>query len=429
MSRLSRRGWIAGSSALAGALLVDRRASAQTPAGRFAIRGATLWNPEGPPLEPANIEMDRGVFTRVEAGGGGGAGSPTFDAKGMVATAGFVDLLTSVGLVEIDLERSARDDTHEVKDPIRAAFSAADGYNAASSVIPVTRAAGITSVGVVPHGGLVSGQSAWADLDGETPDDAIALRQLALHVFIDDAWAEGAEASIGTSLLRLRELIEDARAFKQNAGAFERRQLRRLSASRLDLKAVGLALDRKLSVVFHVDRASDILAVLRLVKENKLRAIIASGAEAWKVGKQIAAEKLPVVVYPLDNLPRSFAALGARDENATLLHMAGVSVVLSTGETHNARKLRQVAGNAVRAGLPREAALDAVTRAAARAVGLDARYGTVQAGKVANLVLWSGDPFELSTRAVAVVIRGRMVPLRTRQTALFERYKVLPGRR
>jgi imidazolonepropionase-like amidohydrolase len=223
--------------------------------------------------------------------------------------------------------------------------------------------------------------------------------------------------------LRLRELFEDARAFKQNAAQFERRQLRRLSASRLDLAAIRDALDGKLGVVFHVDRASDILAVLRLAKDNRLKTVLASAAEGWKVARELATAQVPVVVYPLDNLPRSFAALGARDDNAALLAKAGVRVALSTGETHNARKLRQVAGNAVRGGLDRDLALAAVTREPARAVGLETRYGSVEPGRVANLVVWSGDPFELSTRAEAVIIRGRKVSLRTRQTALFERYR------
>jgi imidazolonepropionase-like amidohydrolase len=421
MKRISRRALLGGSAALFAA----GRALADAPPSQIvrAIAGGRLLRPGQPALDSARIEIADGKIGAVSTGAAASA-EGVIDARGKIVTAGFTDLLTSVGLIEIDLERSARDDIEATKDPVRAAFLAADGYNPASSVIAVTRREGVTSVGAIPHGGLVSGQSVWADLDGATADEALGEKHLALHVFVDDgSWYGGSRLSRGTALLRLRELFEDARAFKQNAAQFERRQLRRLAASRLDLAALRDALDGRLSVVFHVDRASDILAVLGLAKTHKLRPVLASAAEAWKVAREIAAAQVPVVVYPLDNLPRSFAALGSRDDNAALLSKAGVRLALSTGETHNARKLRQVAGNAIRGGLDRDQALAAVTREPARAVGLEKRYGSVEPGRVANLVVWSGDPFELSTRAEAVIIRGRNVSLRSRQTALFERYR------
>jgi imidazolonepropionase-like amidohydrolase len=344
------------------------------------------------------------------------------DATGRLVTAGFVDLATQTGLVEVDLEPSTHDDVQSKKHEVRAAFRAADGYDPASSVVPITRKQGVTSVGVLPAGGLVSGQSAWADLDGSDAADALALPEMALHVVLGDPWT-WQDMNRATAMLRLRELFDDARAFEKNAAAFERAQVRKLAASRLDLAVVVRALRGKLPVVFHVDRASDIQNVLALARQHKLRAVLASAAEGWKVAAAIARAKVPCIVNPLDHGPRSFSALGAREDNAARLHAAGVSVAITTGETHNARKLRQVAGNAVRAGLPREAALAAVTLVPARIAGLEARYGTLEKGKVANLVVWSGDPFELSSRAEHVVVRGRPVSLRTRQTALFERYR------
>jgi imidazolonepropionase-like amidohydrolase len=283
----------------------------------------------------------------------------------------------------------------------------------------VTRAEGLTSVGVVPQGGLFSGISAWADLDGATAEGALAAPTLALHVHL--GVGEGGHAN---ALLRVREAFDDARTFQKNRAAWEKNQLRRLAPSRLDVEALALALDGKLPVVFHVDRAADILSALAVARELKLRPVIAGGAEAWKVAADLAAAKVPVLVHPLEQ-PRSFDTLGAREDNASLLHAAGVTVGISTGDTHNARKLRQVAGNAVRSGLPHEAALAAITRVPAEALGLGARYGTLAPGKVANLAVWSGDPLELSTRVVDLVIRGKRVSLRSRQTALLEKYRTL----
>ncbi|MCC6528134.1 MAG: amidohydrolase family protein, partial [Polyangiaceae bacterium] len=282
---------------------------------------------------------------------------------------------------------------------------------------------GLTSVGVVPTGGLVSGQSAWADLDGNEAARALAVPSLALHVLIDDATHETVRESHASSLLRLRELLDDARLYRQKRQGYEDNRLRTLGTSRLDLETLVRALEGTLPVVFHVDRASDILAVLALAAEYRLVPVVASAAEGWKVAPALAAAKVPVIVYPLDHGPRSFAARGAREDNAALLTAAGVAVSLSTGESHNARKLRQEAGNAVRAGLSRRAALAAVTSQPARAFGLGERYGSLAPGHVGNAVVWSADPFELSTQALAVVVRGKLTSLRTRQTALFLRYR------
>ncbi len=281
----------------------------------------------------------------------------------MVITPGLVDALTSVGLVEIDLEDATRDDRQGGVDPIRAGFRAADGYNPASVVIPVVRAAGLTSVGVVPRGGLISGQSAWADLDGATAAEALAAPLLALHVFLGSG--NGGHA---TAVLRVREAFDDARAFQKDRAAWERNQTRRFAPSRLDLEALAGALDGKLPVVFHVNRAADILSALGLARELKLRPVIAGGAEAWKVARELAAARVPVIVFPFA-LVSSFDSIGAREDNAAKLFAAGVTVGIATGETHTAGKLRQVAGNAVRSGLPYEAALAADHARARRGAG------------------------------------------------------------
>jgi imidazolonepropionase-like amidohydrolase len=384
--------------------------------------GATIYTGAGEAITDASIVVARGSVVAVGKSVAAPAGAQTVNAKGMVITPGLVDALTSVGLVEVDLEDTARDDRQAGHDPIRAGFRAADGYNPASTVIPVVRAEGLTSVGVVPHGGLVSGQSAWADLDGATAAEALAAPTLALHVHLGANSGEGGQAN---AMLRVREAFDDARAFQKNRAAWERNQSRRLAPSRLDLEALSSALDGKLPVVFHVDRAADISSALVLSRELKLRPVIAGGAEAWRVAGELAAAKVPVIVYPLAQ-PGTFDAIFAREDNAAKLFAAGVQVGISTGETHNARKLRQVAGNAVRGGMPHDAALAAITRVPAEALGLGARYGTLAAGKTANLVVWSGDPLELSTRVLDLVIHGRRVSIKNRQTVLLEKYRTLP---
>lgn len=400
----------------------DTTPIAATP---IAIVGGRVHTGTGEVLDDATVLIEKGLIQKIAKGLAAPAGATTIDAKGSIVTPGFVDALTSIGLVEVSLEDDTHNDDRGGEDPIRAAFRAADGYNPASSIIGITRAHGITSAGVIPHGGLFSGQSAWADLDGTTREETLGRAELALHVHLDES-LDGKHGGTAGAMLRTREAFDDGRTFQKNKGAWERNQSRPFAASRLDLAAITNALAGKVPVVFHVHRASDIVAALQLAKEFNLRPIIAGGAEAWKVARQLAAAKVPVVVNPIQPGPTSFDTLGTRDDNAALLHAAGVDVVITTNDTHNARKLRQLAGNAVRAGLPHEAALVAVTRAPAEAFGMATQYGTLTPGKIANVVVWSGDPFETSTHPTAVIIRGRRVDLAHRQSALFQRYRKLP---
>jgi imidazolonepropionase-like amidohydrolase len=227
------------------------------------------------------------------------------------------------------------------------------------------------------------------------------------------------------ALMRLRELLEDARLYGRQRGAYDRRALREMDASRLDLERLQDALAGRIPVVVRVSRASDILRVLELARSYGLSLVLSGAEEGWRVADRISAADVPVILQPLTNLPSSFTRLGARFDNAAILARAGVPIVLTTDGAHELRNIRQEAGNAIAHGLPREEALRAVTLEPARVFGLDREYGTIAPGKVANVVVWNGDPFETTTWPTHVFVQGREVPLRSRQTELFERYRRL----
>jgi imidazolonepropionase-like amidohydrolase len=144
----------------------------------------------------------------------------------------------------------------------------------------------------------------------------------------------------------------------------------------------------------------------------------------WRISGDLASRKIPVVVKPLTDIP-SFDALGATLENPARLAKAGATLVLSSFDTHNARNLRQEAGNAIAYGLDRDAALRAVTLEPARVWGVADRVGSLEAGKDADVVVWSGDPFELTTGPEHVFIAGQEMSKDTRQRQLFEKYRVI----
>jgi len=175
-------------------------------------------------------------------------------------------------------------------------------------------------------------------------------------------------------------------------------------------------------VVFNADRASDILQVIAFSERHGLNAVVSGGTEAWMVANQLGEAGVPVLINALSNLPGNFDQLGARLDNAALLNEAGVTIAFAGAGTHQARKLRQLAGNAVANGLPYGAGLAAMTVSPAVIFALGNEYGSLEENSVADLVIWSGDPLEVTSAADQVIIAGKMVDMVSRQTLLRDRY-------
>ena len=237
---------------------------------------------------------------------------------------------------------------------------------------------------------------------------------------------QSAAGSRAASFALLQRALDDAGFYRDRRTAFERRQTRELEAHRLDLEALGPVLDGTAPLVVRADQASDLLALADLAAQSDLRVVVVGAAQGWKVAEALAKADVSVIVQPSANLPLGFDRLGARLDNAARLHEAGVRVGIAVlDDDHNARNIGQEAGIAVANGLPPEVAVRAVTLELARIYGMEAHYGSIAAGKVANLVVWEGDPFELSQWPTQVYVRGQAIPMRSRQTLLRERYRDL----
>lgn len=401
---------------------------------QVALEGGTVHTVSGEVLKDATVVI--GPKGRILSVGPKGKvalpeGTTRVSIQGKILTPGLMDVNTSLGAVEIWAAKST-DDTSGGKGPVRAGARVVDGVNVDSAVIPVQRAGGVTDVLVVPSGGIVAGQSAWMHTGAPGRFGQIAQDTVGMHIYMG-AWPRRREKLTRVGLMRmLRTLVADVTFLLKNAQAFEQNRTRSLIASATDLMAMSKTMGKdpkRMPVFLHAERASDIVGGVKWAQAAGMRPVVVGGAQAWRVAAFLAAQKVPVVVNPMSNLPSQFEALGARADAAALLHKAGVQVVLSAFESHNVRKLRQMAGNAVRAGLPHEQALRAVTLNAARVAGAQAQIGSIEPGKLANLVVWSGDPFELSTRVERMYIKGKPASLKSRQDALFERYsakKVAP---
>jgi imidazolonepropionase-like amidohydrolase len=192
-----------------------------------------------------------------------------------------------------------------------------------------------------------------------------------------------------------------------------------------DIDALRPVLAGKEPLVVYLNRASDILAALKFAQDNGIKLVVRGGAESWLVAQALAQAKVPVILDPRLDLPQHFESLAAREDAAALLQQAGVLVAFALDDefsSHNARNLRQLAGNAAAQGMDREAALAAITLNPARIYGVDGSLGSLEAGKSADVVVWDGDPLETTSFPRAVFIDGQEVPAISRQTELRDRY-------
>lgn len=410
-------------------LLAAALVAAASPAAAevVAIEGGVVHTRPGTVLEGATVVLDGGVVRAVGVDVPVSAGARRVDARGKVVTAGLVDAATRLGLVEVN----AVEDTVEGRfngesgDPVHAAYRVTDGYNPHAVTIPIARAGGVTSAIAVPSGGLVSGTGAWMALGDGTASSLAIAAPVGLYLTLGREARGAAEGSRGVAVERLRELFDDARLYGRTKGRYERNQSRRLAAERLDLEAILDTVRARRPLVVRAHRASDILAALRLGDEVGLPVVIQGGTEAWMVADELLAARAAVILNPMYNLPSSFDRIHVRDDVATILVARGVPVALSSlGEASGVRTLRQVAGVAVAHGLTWAQALAAVTTVPARIFGAPAR-GTLERGAPADVVVWSGDPFELSTRVEAVFVGGAEQSLDNHQTRLLERYRDL----
>jgi len=399
--------------------------AAPAAADTIAITGATIYQRSDRKLDNATIVIRDGRIAEVGAGVAVPAGATRIDGKDKVVTAGLIEASTQLGLIEVDLEESGNDGRFGTQPTeIHAAYRAVDAYDGRSVAIPIARTGGVTSAITGPAGGMVAGQAAWVSL----ADSAVPLAPIRAPAAMAVALGRNAVAigSRGHTVERLRELFDDVDAYRKNRAAFERNASRHLIAQRLDLEALIPVLDGRELLVIRAAAEVDIRAALAIAAERRLRIAILDGTEAWRVAAELAAARVPVVLDPTDNLPNDLGAIDVRDDNATLLAKAGVAVGISTlGGPSAARTIRQLAGVAVAQGLPWPRGLAAITEVPAQIFGGAAERGTLERGKIADVVVWSGDPLELTTRAETVIVGGVVQSLVTHQSKLFDRYKAL----
>jgi len=393
------------------ALLASLSLAAQ--ADSIMIRGASVHTMTGNGvLENTDIFISDGKIQRI------GKDLPVpqddvnvFNAEGKPLTPGFFAGITSIGITEISAVEESTDSGLALEE-MRPEFDVVPAYNPNSSLVPVTRIEGFsfTLLDAAPQGSIFGGQGQLVMLDG-------GYESFIGNPVLFISLGRNASRLSGGSRAAQWMLLHQAMAEADNPPAStETTLLTRAGRGTLSAHANGG------KVVFNVDRASDILETLRFAKKYGFEPVISGGREAWMVASQLAEAGAPVLLNPLENLPSSFDSLGSRLDNAAILDAAGVVVAISGAGSHNARKQRQLAGNAVSYGLPHEAGIAALTSNPARIFGVSDQQGSIRKDTSANVVLWSGDPLDVTSAAEVVIINGKLIPMESRQTKLRDRY-------
>ena len=383
------------------------------------VRNATVYTmarDASAPLKGADVLVQNGRIAAIGENLTAPSGTTIIDAKGRPVTPGVFGGLGHIGLEEIGIEQTTGDYAHRLGQ-MRPEFDVTLAFNPESMTVGVNLINGITFTMLTPAsasgGSLVAGLGAPVGLDGSAP--------LPARVMFVDLGGDANDLSGGSraaQFMLLRQAIVEARA--PNLVMVHDERLLSPSGRQVlleFLKGNGV-------FVFDVDRAVDIRNTLALAREEKINAVIRGGAEAWRVAGELAAARVPVIVDPLHNLPDSFDEVGSTLQNAAKLRAAGVAVAISLNDTgvDDAGKTRQGAGNAVAHGMPWMDALAAITRTPAEIFGVTDRFGTIERGKPADFVMWSGDPLDVSSLPDLVVAGGTVQPLQSRHTALRDRH-------
>ena len=429
--------------ALTASLAIPAWTQTAAPAS-YAIKGGKVFTLAGPAIENGTVLIRDGKIAAVGAGIAIPQDAQVIDATGLEVYPGMFDPVTQIGLNEVSAV-SATVDVSELGD-YNPELVAATAVNPASAHIAVTRANGITEVIAAPgttgfdlqSGGLIAGQASAFNLAGWTMDEMQINRSVAMVInwpsiqtrtfdFATFSIKEKPYADVkkeyDKSVNTLGDWMDRARHYAQakekGSPALYERDLK--------LEALVPVVEGKLPVLVVADEARDIRNAVDFCTKQNLRMILGSGAEAWKVKELLKEKKIPVVLAPTNRLPeQEDTPYDKPYTEPSELFAAGIPIAFSSFGTAFSRRLPQYAGTAVAYGLPHDEALKAVMLNAAQMFGLADQLGTLETGKIANVIVTSGDPLELQTQVRYLFIKGQLTSTDNKHRELYEQYRKRP---
>jgi imidazolonepropionase-like amidohydrolase len=408
------------------------------PRGTYAIRNAHIVTVSGADIDNGTVVIRDGKIESVGTAVNVPAGAQTIDGTGLWVYPGMIDAGTSMGLVEVGQGAAGTVDTAEVGE-LNPHAKAIIAINPHSAHVAVTRVDGITSAVSLPLGGLISGQAAIINLVGTSPQEMAVVPHAALVINYPRAGGGGggffaelqppnlAEvlATANRQLEQIRKLLREAEAYGRAQEAYAKDKTLPRAASNIVLEALVPYVRGERPVIFRADRESEIRGAIRFAEEMKLKPLILGGDDAWKITDLLKQKNVPVILTGILDLPsREDDFYDVLYENAAKLQQAGVKFCISSGDSGaNVRNLPFYAGMAAAFGLPRAEALKSVTLYPAQIMNVADRIGSIEVGKMANIVVTDGDLLETRTHVRHLFIDGRQIPLSSRHTQLNDAFK------
>lgn len=416
-------------------LVISYSVKAQSPKGKtgtFALTNASIETVTKGVIQNGTVVISNGLITAVGANVQVPAGAEVIDCKGQWIYPGMIDAGTNLGLVEVASDPRTTDfsDVGDVIPQMRALAA----VNPNSALIPVTRVDGVTTVLTAPSGGLFPGTAALINLHGYTPDQMYAGVEAVIVEFpatgrrggFDRRTDDEIKKANEKAMTRLNEVWDKAIQFYKIDSASKSKGLQYYP----EMESILPVLKGEKALMIEVNKDKDIQAALKWIKDRKIKKAILSGVgEGWRVADEIAKANIPVITGPVLALPsRDYDRYDKAYANAGLMKKAGVKVAIRTRDSENVRRLPFHAGFAAAYGLGREDALKAITIVPAEILGVADKFGSIEVGKVANIVVTDGDILETKTNIKHVFIAGWQIPLVSRHTELYDEFlKREPG--
>jgi imidazolonepropionase-like amidohydrolase len=399
----------------------------KSKAGSFLLKGATIHTvTKGNTV--GDVFISNGIISDIGNSLTPSGQYTTIDCKGKHIYPGLIDGGTQLGLSEIEAV-SITNDYSEIGDFIPQ-MQSLTAVNPNAVAIPVTRANGVTTVLTAPTGGRFPGTAALIDLHGYTPEQMYAGFKGKVMNFPstgrrgrwDRRSDEDVKKDAEKATKRLDELWDGMSLYAKIDSA-AKAEGKKIESYQPDMAAMLDVVRGKELLLIEVNKDEDIKAALKWLEGKNIKAAFTGVAEGHRVAKELAKAKIPVITGGITELPRrEYDKYDTPYANAGLMHKAGVKVVIRSDESENVRNLPFMAGFAAAYGMGTDEALKAVTIVAAELFGVADKYGSIEKGKIANVLLTTGDPFETKTQIEKVFIRGWDVPTESRQTLLYNEF-------
>lgn len=390
--------------------------------GKFLLKNATVVTVTKGTLNNASVLLENGKISQVGTNISA-TDAEVIDCTGMFIYPGMIDGGTRLGLVEVSSVPETVD--YAENGNVTPNMQALTTVNPNSEAIGVTRVSGVTTVLTVPSGGLFPGTAALINLNGYTPDQMYGGFKAVAMTFpssgrrgrFDRRSEEDIKKDSDKALKEANDIWENAKSYLE---------LKKSGADLAyypEMDQLSKVISGELPLLIEVNAASDIQNAIKWVEGKNIKVIFTGVAEGWRVAEEIAKAGIPVVTGPVQELPtRQSDRYDAAYTNAGKLAKAGVKVALRTDDEENVRNLPFHAAFAAAYGLGKEEALKAVTINTAEIFGIADQYGSVEAGKRANLIVSTGDPFETRSQIIHVFIDGYRVPMSNRHIRLYQEF-------